>query len=154
MARLLLDSLELQDVAAGIWFDIVEGGLDDLPNFDGTDDDVLRASGQRPGLWIATVRPLRLFGHVWGVGADPAACRAAYRAKVDALMAKMQTPTLVTLVAHPPNEGLATGQTATLSNLRPLGSTPGPIRGWEGARAFDLQFRSIKSPPTWAVAGP
>jgi hypothetical protein len=154
LARLVLDGLELQDVAAGIWFDIVEGGLDDLPMYRGEDDIVPSASGRDPGAWIADVRKLGLFGHVWGVGANAAARRAAYRAKVDALMAKMDPTSLVALVAHPPNEGLATGQTATLSSLRAVGSTPGPIRGWDGARAFELKLECIDSPPAWAIAGP
>lgn len=152
MARLVLGGLELQDTAAGIWFDVVEGGLDDLPMWAGEDDDVLEASGREPGEWIRTIRPLTLFGHVWGVGATPALSRAAYRAKVDALMGKMVISTLVALVAHPPNEGLSSGQTATLSNLRPLGSKPGPIRGWDGARAFELKYECIDSPPEWVIA--
>lgn len=152
MARLTLGGLELQDVAAGIWFDVVEGGLDDLPLFVGEDDEVLGASGREPGEWIMDKRPVKLFGHVWGVGATRALRQAAYRAKVDALNAKMQSPTLVAIVAHPPNEGLASGQTATLSDCRPLGSTPGPIRGWDGARSFELRLESIDSPPSWVIA--
>jgi hypothetical protein len=152
MSRLVLGGLELQDVAAGIWFDVIEGGLDDLPTFEGEDDVVVGASGREPGTWIKGIRPLSLFGHVWGVGASAAARRAAYRAKVDALMAKMDGTALVALVAHPPNEGLATGETATLSSLRALGSKPGPIRGWDGARAFELKYESIASPPDWVIA--
>lgn len=152
MARLVLDGLELQDVAAGIWFDVTEGGLDDLASWVGEDDVIPLAAGRDPGAWRADVRPLKLFGHVWGVGATPAIRRAAYRAKVDALVAKMQPDTLVALVAHPPNEGLATGKTATLSSLRPVGSKLGPVTGWEGARAFELMLESIDSPPDWVVA--
>ena len=152
MPRLVLDGLELQDRAAGIWFDVVEGGLDDLATWVGEDDEVVGATGREPGEWIADVRPLKLFGHVWGVGATGALRRAAYRAKVDALMAKMQPDNLIALVAHPPNEGIATGQTATLSDIRPVGSKPGPIRGWDGARAFELILESIDSPPEWVVA--
>lgn len=152
MARLVLDGLELQDLAAGIWFDLVEGGLDDLPTYVGEDDQVVGATGREPGEWIADVREVKLFGHVWGVGATAALRRAAYRAKVDALNAKMVAGDLVALVAHPPNEGLTSGTAATLSDLNPMGSKPGPIRGWDGARAFELILECIDSPPAWVVA--
>lgn len=152
MAGLVLDGLELQNIAAGIWFDVVGGDLDALPTFVGEDDVVLGATGREPGEWLADTMELKLFGHVWGVGADGAARRAAYRAKVDALNAKMQASSLVALVAHPKNFGLATGQTATMSDLRPMGSKPGPVRGWDGARAFELILECIDSPPLWVVA--
>lgn len=152
MARLVLGGLELQSLAAGIWFDVVNGDLDSLPNFAGEDDDVLRATGREPGVFIRTVRPVTLFGHVWGVGAGGAARRAAYLAKVAAMNAVMQSSALVVLVAHPPTMGVAAGKTATLSDLRPLGSKPGPPRGWDGARAFELILESIDSPPEWVIA--
>lgn len=156
MPRLVLDGLELQDHASGIWFDVVRGGLDDLAEWVGEDDEVLEASGREPGEWMPDVRPLVLFGHIWGVGATRAASRAAYRAKVDALMhrttGKMRPSNLLTLVAHPPNEGLSSGQTATLSSLRPVGHKNGPIAGWEGARSFELILESIASPPEWVIA--
>jgi hypothetical protein len=152
MAGLVLDGLELQDEAAGIWFDVVAGDLDTIAEYEGEDDKVVDAAGREPGEWIADIRPLKLFGHVWGVGLTRAARQAAYRAKVDALIAKIHTPTLVDLVAHPPNLGIASGETATLSDLRPLGITPGPPRGWEGARSFDVMLESIASPPEWVIA--
>lgn len=152
MPRLVLDGLELQDRAAGIWLDVVDGGLDSPPTYVGEDDDVLGASGMEPGEWIEYVRNLTLFGHVWGVGASAAARRAAYRAKVDALIARMDARSLVDLVAHPPNEGLASGETATIDELRPQTVTAGPIRGWDGARSFELKLVCIASPPNWTVA--
>ena len=152
MARLVLDGLELQDVAAGIWFDVVAGDPDQLPVYVGEDDAVVGATGREPGEWIEDIREVKLFGHVWGVGVDAAARRAAYRAKVDALNAKLAAGNLIDLVGHPPNFGIGVGETATLSDLRPLGSTPGPVRGWDGARSFELILECIASPPQWVVA--
>lgn len=158
MARLVLGGLELQDNDAGIWFDVIEGDPDEPPLYDGEDDDVVGASGREPGEWISTIRPVTLFGNVEGVGATRTIRRAAYRSKVAALVAKMNATALIALVAHGggpmPNFGLVTGQTATLSDLRFVGVKPGPVRGWEGNRAFEIKYECIDSPPDWVIAGP
>lgn len=158
MARLVLGGLELQDNDAGIWFDVVEGDPDEPALYVGEDDEVVGATGREPGEWLPDVRQVVLFGHVEGVGATPTIRRAAYRAKVNALVAKMDASQLFTLVAHGggrfPNFGLVTGQTATLSDLRFFGVKPGPARGWEGNRAFEIRYECIKSPPNWVIAGP
>ena len=158
MARLVLDGLELQDLAAGIWFDVVGGDPDVPPLYVGEDDEVVGASGREPGEWIADIREVKLFGHVRGVGATTALRRAAYRAKVAALVAKMDATALIDLVAHGSatmsNFGLAVGQTATLSDLRFVGVTPGPTRGWEGDRSFEITYECIDSDLTWDIAGP
>lgn len=152
MSRLVLDGLELQDLAAGIWGDIVEGDLDEPASYVGEDDEVVGATGREPGEWIADVREPVLLIHVWGVGATQALRQAAYRAKVDALKAKMNASNLIALVAHPPNMGLASGTTATLSDLRFTGVKSGPVNGWEGPRTFEIHYECIDSPPEWVVA--
>ena len=150
MPRLTLDGLELQDQSAGIWLDIVDGGLDSIPSYRGEDDVIPQASGRDPGLWTADVRTVKLYGTVWGNGATAAIRRAAYRAKVDQLVAKMDVATLVDLVAHGPNEGIAIGQSSTLADCRPDTWLPGPPHGWEW-REFTLTLVSIASPPTWST---
>ena len=151
MPRLTIDGLELQDVDAGIWGDIIDGDLDSIPSYRGEDDVIPQASGRDPGLWTADVRPVKLFVTVWGVGATAVLRRAAYRAKVNALVAKMDVATLVDIVAHPPNLGIAPGETATLADCRPQTWMPGPPRGWEW-REFTLTLESIASPPSWVIA--
>lgn len=154
MARLVLGGLELQDIAAGIWGDVVEGDPDEPPMYVGEDDEVVGATGREPGEWLADIREPVLLIHVWGVGATVAARQAAYRAKVDSLRGKMNAENLIALVAHPPNFGLSAGQTATLSDLRFFGVKIGPTRGWEGARTFEVRYECIDSPPEWVIAGP
>ena len=151
MAGLLLDGLELQDLDAGYWFDVVDGGPDDVPEVIGEDDEVMGAPGLEAGNWIKRSRPVRLFGVVFGDGATDAAARESYRTRMDALVAKMQVSDLHDLVAHPPNFGLAAATAATLSNVRPQRIVGAPARQ-DASREMTLELVSIDSPPEWVVA--
>jgi hypothetical protein len=153
MARLTLGGFELQDLAAGIWFDVVAGGLDEPPSYDGEDDGVIGASGREPGGWLTSVREVVLEGHVWGVGATADDRRMAYRAKLDELQDVVNPAALTELVAHGPNEGLESGQAATLSDLRARSMRPGPSQGSQGARSFRVELTCIASPPEWSISG-
>lgn len=151
MAGLVLDGLELQDEANGYWFDIISGGIDDIAEYVGEDDEVMGATGLDPGEWIRGTRPLRIHGLVFGDGATLELTQISYRSRMDALLALMQTADLHPLIVHPPNFGLTGGTTATLSNLRPLRITGEPAL-LEVKREVTLELVSINSPPEWVVA--
>lgn len=151
MARQLIGGLEVQDLAAGYWFDLIEGGLDDIAEHRGADDIVPEAAGLDPGQWIADRRSVKYHGIVFGSGVTSAARRASYRARFDALRTRMNPAVLVTLVQHPPNDGLATGQTATLLDVRPL-RIVGAVAAGAELREVTLELLCIASPPQWTVA--
>lgn len=131
----------------GLGFIITRGGLQSLATFVGEDDEVVGASGREPGEWIADVREVAMHGMVVGTS------RENFRTRAAALLAKMDPATLVDLVAYPPLFGLSTGETATLSDCRPLsieGVDPSALwyEGWE----VTLRFQCIGSPPDWVIA--
>jgi hypothetical protein len=145
MSRITVGGLEICDLSAGYWSEIVAGGLDDLASFRGEDDVVAEASGRDPGQWIADTRTLQIHTFVL---ADSA---TSYRSRMDALLAKMDPATLVTVVVYAPLFGLGTGQTATLANCRPRNVTGPPAMGDQG-RDCVLELVCIDSPPEWTVA--
>lgn len=151
MAGLLLDGLELQDLDAGYWFDVIAGGPDDLAEWVGEDDEVMGASGRAAGEWSADTRPLRLHGVVFGEGATLQLTRQSYRSRMAALVAKMSPASVKAVVAHPPNLGLTAGQTATLADCRPERIIGEPALQ-EVKREVTLELRSIESPPDWVIA--
>lgn len=130
----------------GLRFDFIRGGLQSLATFVGSDDDVPYAEGMDPGNWRASYRDIALHGIVTGTS------RENFRSNADALLAKMDPATLVTVVVYPTNFGLSTGEVATLENCRPM-SIEGPdasemwYEGWE----ITLHLRCIDSPPDWVL---
>ena len=149
MSGIVLDGLELQDIAGGYWFEVRSGGPDDLATHRGEDDVIPEASGRDPGAWISDTRDLTLFGVVFGTGSSP---RESYRANMDALLAKMDPTGTISIVVHPPNFGLGTGDTATLAAVRPLRVT-GPSAVGHEVRQMTLELVCIDSPPEWDVSG-
>ena len=150
MTGILLDDLELQDEDNGYWFVIIAGGLDDLGEWVGTDDDVPGASGMDAGKWRNRSHPLKLHGVVEGSGSTAAARRVSYRARMDALVAKMQPSDTHDVTIGPPNEGLDTDETAVLADCRPQ-SIVGPPAVEDEVREVTLTLKSIASSPTWTV---
>lgn len=156
MAGLVIATLEVQDAIAtnGLRFSVIRGGPQSLAKYRGEDDIVPEAAGRDPGQWIADTREVVLHGIVVGDGATAADVQSSFRTRFAALMAVFVPTTLVTLTAHPPNFGLASGTTATLTSCRPmevLGPEPSErlwYEGWEGS----LRFECIKSPPDWVIA--
>jgi hypothetical protein len=147
MAGIVLDGLELQSLETnGTWFWFTRGGLQSLPEYRGEDDIVPGASGRDPGQWQKDTREIALHGWVFGTS------RTNFRSRADALLATMDVNSLVTVVVHPPNFGLSTGETATLSNVRPLrivAAEPSDLwyEGWE----VTLELSCIDSPPDWVL---
>lgn len=153
---LKLDGLEVfaDRTVNGLHFEISRGGLLSIPTYVGEDDEVVGATGREPGEWIADTLELAMHGTVVGASSDdPQVVRESFRSRAQALLAKLNPATLIDVVAYPPFFGLAVGQTATLSNVRPLGfegQEPSPLwyEGWE----LTLRFVCIDSPPIWVVA--
>lgn len=150
---LLAGALELQDLDAGYWFDIIEGG---------PTSGVARVSGRRvlipgrPGFYTPSsnfeARDLlvRLKGTVWGVGSTISDRRIAFRAGVEALKSALAIDTRadVTLTANGPVEGLGPGDSATIAAgfLR----FESPVRyGWEAWETI-IELEAT-DPPEWAV---
>lgn len=158
MSRLVLSevdgspSQELQDVALGVWCDVIEGDLFSLPAVRGGNLIIGGKPGQTPMTTVADYLDVRLAMRVWGVGATAAASRAAFRTRMEAINTILERAgKVVRLVAHPPNLGLAAGETATIDVQYVRSSGIGNPMGWE-MRLFELELRCIEDPPAWVVA--
>ena len=137
----------------GLRFTFTAGGLQSIATFVGADDDVPLASGMDPGQWRASYRDVSLHGVVYGTGSTAQEVRESFRTRCQALVDKMDVNSLVDIVAPPPIFGLGTGDTATLSDCRPVsidGPDPG-VLAWYEAWEVTLNFRCIDSPPDWVV---
>jgi hypothetical protein len=145
---IILDGLEIQGSFSsnGLYFWFTGGGLQSIPTYRGEDDVIPQASGRDPGLWTPDVREVSLHGWVAGTS------RENFRTRADALLATMDVDSLTTIVVHPPNFGLSTGEVATLSQVRPqrlVAADPSVhwYEGWE----VTLEFVCIDSPPDWVL---
>ncbi len=148
MSGIVLDGLELQNISGGYWFEVRSGGPDDLSTYRGEDDVIPEASGRDAGAWISDTRDLTMYGIVFGTGSTP---RESFRTNMDALIAKMDPTGTISIVVHPPNFGLGTGDTATLASVRPMRITGPSVVGHE-VREMTLELTCIDSPPDWSVA--
>ena len=134
----------------GYYFEIIQGGLDDIPEYRGEDDVVPEAAGMAAGLWTKHRRILKLHGTVEGSGATQALRRVSYRSRFDALVAKMDVATPIDVVVYGPREGLGAGDTATLADCRPQ-RIIGPASTGDEIREVTLELVCIGSPPDWLV---
>ena len=151
MSRIKIDGLEICDLSAGYWSEIILGGPDDLATYRGEDDVVPEASGMDPGLWVAESRILRIQTLIVGDGATGTLAAQSYRSRADALAAKMDPASTISVVVYAPLFGLSSGQTATLAGCRPQNITGAPAMGDQG-RLVVLELKSIASPPNWVIA--
>ena len=133
-------------LTSGLRFTFIRGGLQSLPSYRGEDDVVPGASGRDPGQWTADTRDVVLHGLVAGTS------RTNFRTRADTLLAVMDPTSTVTIVAYPPHFGLSTGETATLSSVRPMSITgPDPSANWYEGWEVTLEFVCIDSPPDWVL---
>lgn len=154
---LKIDGLEVfaDRTTNGLHFEITRGGLLSIPTYVGTHEEVIGASGREPGEFIADTLEVAMFGAVIGDGLTEQAVRESFRARAEALLAKLDPSTLISLVAYPPFFGLAVGQIATLSNVQPLGFEGSePFELWYEGWELTLHFLCIDSPPKWVVSTP
>lgn len=158
MSRLVLSetdgspSQELQDLALGVWCDVIEGDLWSFPVVRGGNLIIGGKAGQTPMTTVEDHLDVKLAMRVWGDGATAAARRAAYRVRMAAINAILErSGKVVRLVAHPPNLGLASGETATIDVQFVRTAGIGQPLGWE-LRLFELELRCIEDPPVWTVA--
>lgn len=151
MSRITIGGLEICDLSAGYWSEVILGGPDDIAEYRGEDDVVPEASGRDAGTWIADTRILRIQTIVFGTGSTASAAAESYRTRMDALVLKMKPSSTVAVVVYAPLFGLASGTTATLSDCRPQNITGAPAGG-DQFRQVVLELKSIDSPPDWVVA--
>lgn len=158
MSRLVLmevdtsPSLELQDLATGIWLDVVEGHIHSFATGRGRNVVIPAKPGQTAMPFVEEALPLQVAGAVWGVGATAALRRADFRATMASLRAILgQVGKVVRLVAHPPVEGLVSAETATIDVqfLRMVEPEP---QGWEQYDHLEIHFICVDDPPAWAIA--
>ena len=149
-----LNALEVQAdfVTSGLRFHFTRGGLQSLATFRGEDDVVPEAAGRAEGLFISDLREVTLHGLVAGDGTGSQGNREDFATAFASLLAVMQPSGLITITVFAPNFGLAQGDMATLSNVRPvrmIGPDPSDLwyEGWEGT----LELVCIDSPPDWEV---
>lgn len=149
---LLIAATEVQSVADGRWLDIVEGGRFSVPAYRGINTVVPGLPGQVARPHVADHLRIRLHGTVWGDGATPALRRASFATRMSALLTALgDVGDEVTLTANPPNEALATGQTATITAQFER-VVLGPPQGWEH-QEIDIDFLCIEAPDVgWLVA--
>lgn len=149
---LLIEGVEVQDLAVGRWFDIVEGGRFDIAVYRGRNTIVPGRAGQTRRVHVADHLPIRMHGRVWGDGATAVLRRASFATRMGQLLTALgAVGTNRTLVAHPPNEALAAGQTATIEAQFER-TVPGGPRGWEEVE-LDLEFICITGLANgWVIA--
>jgi hypothetical protein len=148
MSGIVLDGLELHSsyTSNGNYFTFIRGGLQSLATYRGEDDIVPEASGRYAGVFTPDTRDVALHGIVVGTS------RTNFRSRADSLLAVMDPTELVTIVVHPPHFGLSTGETATLSNVRPLRIVgPEPSDRWYEGWEVTLELVCIDSPPDWVL---
>ena len=161
MARLILSEtdgsspLELQNHLVYIWLDVMSGGRFSLPVMRGENIVYPGKAGQTAGVtadwFVPDYLPLKLHGDVQGVGDTPADRRASFATTMGALTSLLEYEgKVVRLVAHPPNEALAIGQTATI-DLQFLRLVRGNPRGWQ-EDTIDIDLQCISDPMGWTVA--
>lgn len=148
---LTVEGVEFQSLTDGRWFDVVEGGRFDVPMSRGRNTVVPSRPGQTRRNHVADHLPIVLRGRVWGDGATAALRRASFATRMAALRTACgSVGSNRTIVAGPPNEALAVGQTATIEGQFER-TVPGPVRGWE-EQSLDVEFACIANPPVWVVA--
>lgn len=147
MAELTYRGTELRRSDGGLYFWIAQG-FDDEAQVRGEDDIIPGLAGRTARNRVKDRRMIELQGYVIGVGADEAAMRAAYRARVDDLHTIFD-PTLSpgALVVYSPVMGLASGSKSI--NARFLNST------WSYGKVtlyakVSAMLECISSPPDWA----
>ena len=149
MPRLVADTLELQDVDAGYYFEIRAGGLDDVPEVRGSDVVIPGKSGRATYSRVSDSMVVSLHGIVMGAGSGVAAAES-YRTRANALKAVFDpTADPFALTVHSPLEGLPSGDTATL-NVRFLRFVVG--EQGQHFRIMDIECECVDSPPVWVVS--
>lgn len=146
MAELTYRGTELRRTDGGLYFWITDG-FDDEADVRGDDWIAPERAGRVEGNRVKDRRLIELQGYVIGVGANEAAMRTAYRARVDDLHAIFD-PTAApgALVVHSPVMGLASGTKSI--NARYLNSV------WSYGvvtlhAKVSVQLECIDSPPDW-----
>lgn len=133
------------------WFDVIRGGIHDLAEARVVNTTIPGAVGLAPdGAPVDDSLLIRVKGEIAGVGVTAAARRASFRSQMNSLRA--QTPNagaLIVIKAYPPNEGLATGETATVTaQLQRF--IWGPVMGWE-RQEMTFEALCVSAPVAWTI---
>ena len=155
MANFVADTLELQDLSAGYWGTISQGGLDSAPSVRGEDTIVPGLAGRIARDRVSDLLPIVVHMLVTGEGASHDAVRESYLSRMTALRAIFDpTADPFSLTIHPTARAvggkIGTGETATLT-VRFLRFTGPPAIGDE-VREFDIECECVDSPPAWVIA--
>lgn len=151
MARIVADGLELQDLAAGFWFEITHGGLDSSPVVRGENVVIPGKTGQTHMDKVADHWPVTLHGIVFGVGATPRQDYLDNMYSLRAVFDPLADP--FNIVVHPDavgvGGGLVTGETATITVefLRFVGP---PALG-DQVRSLDIECVCYSDPIGWVI---
>lgn len=145
-----IEGVEFQDLEEGVWFDIIEGGRFDVPDFRGKNTIVPSRSGQTRRNFVAGGLPIVLRGAIWGDGDTPEERRSSFASRMLARLAALgELGQDRTIVAYSPNEALEPDETATIEGQFQRTVPAFPLS--EEWRRLDIQFLAIGHPPEWEI---
>lgn len=158
MPRITADALELQDLDAGYWFEIVSGGLDAVVGFRESVTVVPGKPGRIPRRRVADALIVVLTGMVHGEAGMGDDAAQSYLSRMDALRAvfdPLRDPDdPIVLTVHPDATGVGgrveAGDTATMS-VRFVRLVGEPAQG-DQYRQVELECECVTDPPGWVIS--
>lgn len=148
------ETVELQDISNGYWFEITQGGLDGIFDVRGSDTIIPGKDGREVRSRTADSMTVVLHGMVFGTPGG-AGVSGSYSARMAELKDVGFYPVTdpIPLTIHPDAVGVGgrvgAGETATL-NVRFLRIVGPPAVG-DQVRQFDIELECVDSPPEWVI---